>query len=432
MAGISASQHNEKERQVEKQQVVRVLRGKHILLGVTGGIAAYKAVTVASRLTQSGALVDVLMTEAAQQFVTPLTFSALTGRPVRNDLWSLGNGQIMHVAMAHNADLFLVAPATANTIAKLALGLADEPITATALASRAPLLLAPAMETGMWESPATQGHIQTLKSRGAFVVGPMAGRLASGAVGLGRMAEPPQIIEMVRKVLGHSGALAGVHVVITAGGTQEPLDPVRFLTNRSSGKMGMALATSARDFGAKVTVIHSPLQVSVPFGVDSVLVHSAIEMRDATFDLLLSADVLIGAAAVADYRPAVVADQKIKKKDGSLPIELVRNPDILGEIGAQRKRTGRPKVAVGFAAETEDLLNNARAKLESKKLDLILVNDVSAPDSGFGTNTNQVTLLDRWGDVRPWPLLTKDEVADRLMVWVARQVHGESLADLGD
>ena len=223
---------------MDGHQVIRVLRGKHILLGVTGGIAAYKAVTVASRLTQSGAVVDVLMTEAAQRFVAPLTFSALTGRTVRSDLWSLGNGQIMHVTMAHEADLFVVAPATANTIAKLALGLADDPISATALASKAPLLLAPAMETGMWESPATQGHVQTLADRGAFVVGPMAGRLASGAVGLGRMAEPPQIIEMARKVLGRNGSLAGVHVAITAGGTQEPLDPVRFLTNRSSGKIG--------------------------------------------------------------------------------------------------------------------------------------------------------------------------------------------------
>jgi len=207
---------------------------------------------------------------------------------------------------------------------------------------------------------------------------------------------------------------------------------VRFLTNRSSGKMGMALAVSARDFGATVTVIHSPLQVPVPFGVTSVLVSTAIEMRDATFDILPRTDVLIGAAAVADYRPATVADQKIKKKDGSLPVELVRNPDILGEIGQQRSRTGRPKVAVGFAAETEDLLANAKAKLESKKLDLILVNDVSAPHSGFGVDTNQVTLLDRWGDVLPWPLLTKQEVADRLMVWVSRQVHGKGLGDLGD
>jgi phosphopantothenoylcysteine decarboxylase/phosphopantothenate--cysteine ligase len=248
---------------------------------------------------------------------------------------------------------------------------------------------------------------------------------------MGRMAEPPQIIEMARKVLGRNGPLAGVHVVITAGGTQEPLDPVRFVSNRSTGKMGIALATSARDFGADVTVIHSPLQVTVPFGVVSMPVRTAAEMREATFDLLSRTDVLIGAAAVADYRPANVADQKIKKKSGSLDIELVRNPDILGEIGVQRQQSGRPTVMVGFAAETEDLLANARAKLEAKKLDLILVNDVSAPHSGFGTETNQVTLLDKWGDVLPWPLLSKDEVADRLMVWVARRIHGKGLADLG-
>lgn len=416
---------------MESTHSARVLRGKHIILGVTGGIAAYKAVTVASRLTQAGALVDVLMTAAAQKFVTPLTFSALTGRPVTTDLWSLGNGQIMHVALAREADLFVVAPATANTIAKLALGLADDPLSATALASRGPLLLAPAMETGMWLNPTTQAHIATLAARGAFMVGPMEGRLASGAVGLGRMAEPPQIVEMVRKVLGRTGALTGVHVVITAGGTQEPLDPVRFVSNRSTGKMGIALATSARDFGAQVTVVHSPLQVEIPFGVTSVPVRTAIEMREATFALLPRTDVLIGAAAVADYRPATVADQKIKKKSGSLDIELVRNPDILGEIGDQRQASGRPTVMIGFAAETEDLLANGKSKLEKKHLDLILVNDVSAPHSGFGVETNQVTLLDKWGDVLPWPLLTKEEVADRLMVWVARRIRGMGLADLG-
>ena len=417
---------------MEGQSIVRVLRGKRILLGVTGGIAAYKAATVASRLTQAGALVDVMMTRAAQNFISPLTFSALTGRPVTTDMWSSGTGQILHVTMGREADLFIVAPATAHTIARLALGLADDALTSTALASHAPLLLAPAMETGMWEHAATQEHIRILAERGAFLVGPMPGRLASGAVGIGRMAEPPHIIDMARKVLGRTGPLAGVHVVLTAGGTQEALDPVRFLTNRSSGKMGMALAVSARDFGATVTVIHSPLQVPVPFGVNSMLVRTAIEMRDATFEILPRTDVLIGAAAVADYRPATVAEQKIKKKDGSLPVELVRNPDILGEVGQQRSRTGRPKVAVGFAAETEDLLANAKLKLESKRLDLILVNDVSAPHSGFGVDTNQVTLLDRWGDVLPWPLLTKREVADRLMVWVSRQVHGEGLGNLGD
>lgn len=414
----------------ESDTIIRVLRGKMILLGVTGGIAAYKAVTVASRLTQAGATVDVLMTEAAQHFVTPLTFSAITGRPVTSDLWAQGRGQILHVTMARDADLFLVAPATANTIAAMALGLASNPLTATALATRAPLLLAPAMETGMWENPATQGHVRTLLERGATLVGPMPGRLASGAVGMGRMAEPPQIVEMARKVLGRKGPLAGSHVVITAGGTQEPLDPVRFLGNRSTGKMGMAIARSARDFGATVTVVHSPLQVPIPFGVASIPVMTAQEMRDAVFERLLQADVLIGAAAVADYRPGTAAGQKIKKK-GDLSIGLVRNADILEEVGQQRGATGRPRIAVGFAAETEDLLANAKAKLESKNLDLILVNDVSAPHSGFGVDTNQVTLLDRWGDVLPWPLLSKDEVADRLMVWVARQLRGANLGDLG-
>ncbi len=414
----------------ESDTIIRVLRGKMILLGVTGGIAAYKAVTVASRLTQAGATVDVLMTEAAQHFVTPLTFSAITGRPVTADMWAQRQGQILHVTMARDADLFLVAPATANTIAAMALGLANSPLTATALATRAPLLLAPAMETGMWENAATQGHVRTLLERGATMIGPMPGRLASGAVGVGRMAEPPQIVEMVRKVLGRKGPLAGTHVLITAGGTQEALDPVRFLGNRSTGKMGMAIARSARDFGATVTVVHSPLQVPIPYGMASVPVMTAQEMRDAVFDLLPEVDVLIGAAAVADYRPATTAAQKIKKK-GDLSIELVRNADILAEVGDQRSASSRPKVAVGFAAETEDLLANAKAKLEAKNLDLILVNDVSAAHSGFGVDTNQVTLLDRWGDVLPWPLLSKDEVADRLMVWVARQLRGANLGDLG-
>lgn len=414
----------------DSESIIRVLHGKRILLGITGGIAAYKAVTVASRLVQAGATVDVLMTAAAQHFVTPLTFSAITGRPVTTDLWTGGNGQILHVTMARAADLFLVAPATANTIARLALGIADDPLSATALATRAPLLLAPAMETGMWENSATQGHVATLQARNATLVGPMPGRLASGAVGMGRMAEPSQIIEMARKVLGRHGPLAGFHVVITAGGTQEPMDPVRFLTNRSTGKMGVAIARSARDFGAQVTMIHSPLQVAVPFGVASVPVLTAVEMRNATFDLLPKTDVLVGAAAVADYRPATVAEQKIKRKE-DVSILLVRNPDILAEVGRQRAQSGRPRVAVGFAAETEDLLANAKAKLEAKNLDLILVNDVSAPHSGFGTDTNQVTLLDRWGDVLPWPLLSKEEVADRLMVWVARKLKGQGLADLG-
>ncbi|MEA3338110.1 MAG: bifunctional phosphopantothenoylcysteine decarboxylase/phosphopantothenate--cysteine ligase CoaBC [Chloroflexota bacterium] len=412
-------------------QHVRVVRGKRILLGVTGGIAAYKAVTVASRLSQAGAVVDVLMTEAAKRFVSPLTFSALTGRPVMSSLWSRTDGEIRHITMAKDADLFVIAPATANTIARLANGLADGPITVVALATRASILLAPAMETGMWHHPATQENMQRLATRGAHVVGPMPGRLASGAVGLGRMAEPPQIIEMARKVLGSSGPLAGVHVVITAGATQEALDPVRFLTNRSTGKMGVALASSARDFGATVTLIHAPMQVPVPFAVGSVPVRTAVEMREATFRALPDADVLIGAAAVGDYRPAWQAGQKIKKS-GNLPIELLRNPDILAEVGDQRDKNGHPQILIGFAAETEDFLENARAKLRAKNLDLIVANDVSATHSGFGVDTNQVTLLDRWGDVFPWPLLSKTEVADRLMVWISRQIHGQGVGDLGD
>jgi phosphopantothenoylcysteine decarboxylase / phosphopantothenate---cysteine ligase len=392
-----------------------LLSGKQVLLGVTGGIAAYKAADLCSKLVQTGAEVSVIMTESATRFVAPLTFSAISGRPARSDMWSTAGGQMIpHVQLAAAADLVIVAPLSANTLAKLALGLADNLLTATLLATRAPLLLAPAMESHMWEHPAIQDHLAVLRERGAYIVGPGRGRLASGSQGVGRMAEPVEILNMARQLLAASGPLAGCYLLITAGGTQEPIDPVRFLTNASSGKMGVALAEAARDLGGSVTLVHAPLSVPVPPGVESVPVRTAIQMRDAVLERLPEIDILIGAAAVADYRPAEVAEQKIKKGQ-DLAIKLTRNPDILAEVAARRGQTGLPRFVIGFAAETQDLLANAAAKLRAKNLDLIVANDVSQPGIGFGAEDNRVTLIYPDGRQEPLPVLSKNEVAARIL-----------------
>lgn len=400
-----------------------LLAGKHVLLGITGGIAAYKAADLCSKLIRAGAEVDVIMTEGATQFITPLTFSALTGRPARVDMWHSPGGQpIPHVQMAASADLVIVAPLSANTMAKMALGLADNLLTATLLANTAPLVIAPAMESHMWLHPATQEHAATLRARGAVQVGPDQGRLASGASGVGRMAEPAEIMAAARQVLAASGPLAGCYVLVTAGGTQEPLDPVRFLTNASSGKMGVALAEAARDLGAEVTLVHAPLTVTLPSGVDCVPVRTALQMRDAVLERLPETDVLIGTAAVADYRPADIAPQKIKKGQ-DLTIPLIKNPDILAEVAARRGQTGLPRLVIGFAAETEDLLANAAAKLKSKNLDLIVANDVTQPSSGFGSDDNRVTLLYPDGRQEPLPILAKTEVAERVLYATLRLIQ---------
>jgi phosphopantothenoylcysteine decarboxylase/phosphopantothenate--cysteine ligase len=292
--------------------------------------------------------------------------------------------------------------------------MADNLLTATLLASRAPLVLAPAMESHMWEHVATQDHIAALVERGALVVGPGTGRLASGAQGVGRMAEPSEIIAAVRRELAGNGPLAGCYVLVTAGGTQEPVDPVRFLTNASSGKMGVALAEAARDLGAEVTVVHAPLSVALPDGVECVAVRTAVEMRDAVVERLPETDILIGAAAVADYRPSEVARQKIKKNQ-DVTLKLVRNPDILAEVAVRRAQTGLPRFVIGFAAETQDLLTNAAAKLKSKNLDLIVANDVTQEGAGFGSDDNRVTLLYPDGRQEPLPILSKTEVAQRVL-----------------
>jgi len=397
--------------------MARVLKGRNIVLGVTGGIAAYKAVELASRLTQAGAVVDVIMTEAATRFVAPLTFQAITQRPVITDMFALPREmEIAHVSLAGRADVVVVAPATANTIAKLAQGLADNMLTATILATAAPLIVAPAMDAGMYENPATQANLALLRERGAVIVGPAYGRLASGKVGKGRLAETSEIVGTVRMVLGREGELAGRRVLVTAGGTREYIDPVRFIGNPSSGKMGYALAEAARDRGAKVTLVSAPTALPKPVGVELVAVETARGMREAVLDALPETDLLLMAAAVADYRPAHPVSRKIKKGEAEeLTLRLVRNPDILAEVAA--RRGPKPSVVVGFAAETEDLVANARAKLVEKRLDLVVANDVTAPDSGFGADTNRVTLIDRRGRVEALPLLPKTEVAERVLDW---------------
>ena len=366
-------------------------------------------------------------------------------------MWTSPGGEpIPHVRMAAAADLVIVAPLSANTLAKLALGLADNLLTSTLLATPirddgrmtddegrtsawlprgtkdegltpehregVPWVLAPAMESHMWANPLTQAHAEALRARGAILVGPGEGRLASGASGIGRMAEPAEILAAARLALARGGPLAGRRVVVTAGGTQEPLDPVRFLTNASSGKMGVALAEAARDLGAGVTLIHAPLAVALPPGVECIPVRTAVEMCDAVLARQPQTDVLIGAAAVADFRPADPAAQKIKKAPGQedLMIRLARNPDILAEVASRRAATGRPRVTMGFAAETQDLLANAAAKLANKRLDIIVANDVTEAGSGFGSDDNRVTLLYADGRQEPLPIMAKGEVARRV------------------
>jgi phosphopantothenoylcysteine decarboxylase/phosphopantothenate--cysteine ligase len=400
------------------------LHQSHIVLGITGGIAAYKSADLASKLVQAGAQVDVVMTEAATHFVAPLTFQALTGRPVHVDPFRLlDQTEMAHLSLAWRANVLVIAPATANTIAKLAHGIADNLLCSTALACSAPLVLAPAMDAGMWEHPSTAENLETLRRRGAVLVGPGTGRLASGKVGRGRMAEVPELLGTIRLVLGRGGPLAGKRVVVTAGGTQEPIDPVRYVGNHSSGKMGYALAQAALDRGAAVTLVTTPTALPAPVGVERVDVCTAQEMLEAVLAALPTCDVLVMAAAVADFRPAHAAPHKIKKGETGLNLHLERTPDILARVAEEREMGGRPAVVVGFAAETQDLLQNARAKLEAKRLDLIVANDVSARDSGFAVDTNRVTLLDREGHADALPLLSKDEVAaqvwERVGAWLS-------------
>lgn len=411
---------------------ISLLEDKCILLGVTGGIAVYKVCTLASHLTQAGAKVDVVMTEAATRFLKPLTFEALTGRPAYTSLWrtsgsSVGRStparlptHIAHVGLAHAADLLVIAPATANTMAKLAQGLADNLLSTLALAARCPLLMAPAMDVGMWDHPATQANVATLRERGVHFVGPARGRMASGLEGKGRMKEPDEILDHIRLVLGGDGPLTKRQVVVSAGPTREALDPVRFLSNPSSGRQGFALAQAASDRGAEVTLVTGPTQLSTPVGAERVDVITAEEMKQAVLKASAHADVLLMAAAVADYRPTEAAVEKIKKGGENLTLQLTRTSDILAAVAERRAESGYPRAVVGFAAETEDLVENARAKLAAKHLDLIAANDVTAPDAGFGAETNRVVLLDREGNVKELPLMSKDAVAEAVLERVTR------------
>jgi len=396
-----------------------ILQGKNVVLGVTGGIAAYKAVEVASRLVKAGAAVDVIMTANAQQFVTPLTFQAITHRPVVTEMFALlAETEIGHVSLARRADVLVIAPATANCLAKLAGGIADDMLTTTVLATEAPLLLAPAMDSHMWTNPLTQANVARLRElRDATLIGPAHGRLASGTVGVGRMSEPWEIVDAIRWVLGRQGPLKGKRAVVTAGGTREPLDPIRYLGNRSSGRMGYALARALRDRGAQVTLISAPTSLLQPVGVEFIAVETARQMCGAVLEAVKNAEMLVMAAAVADYRPAKVAKQKIKKGAEKVTLELVRTVDILQEVG-QLPEAER-LIKVGFAAETEDLIPRAQAKLKAKRLDLIVAND---PREAMGSERSQVVLLDSQEWVEELPELPKEEVAERIVDWVEGRI----------
>jgi phosphopantothenoylcysteine decarboxylase/phosphopantothenate--cysteine ligase len=386
-----------------------MLRDRRIVLGVTGSIACYKGADVASKLTQAGALVDVILTDAAQKFIAPLTFRSLTGRPVFTDMYDPASPLAEeHVALARSADAVLIAPASATTMARLAHGLADDMLALTVLATMAPVVIGPAMDGQMWLHPATQANAALLRDRGALMVGPEEGRLASGHSGTGRLAETAALLGALRFALGRRGDLAGRKIVVSAGGTQEPVDPVRFIGNRSSGKMGFALAEAARDRGAQVTLVSAPTALAAPYGIALVRVRTTAEMAEAMREAAEGCDAVIMAAAPADFRAAASAGQKIKRTGEVMSLELAPNPDIVAGLSGDY-------VKVGFAAETQDVLANARAKVAPKGLDLIVANDVTAPRAGFEHDTNAVTLIDREGSVEELPLLSKAEVAERVL-----------------
>ena len=391
-----------------------MLKDKHIVLGVTGGIAAYKACDLASRLGKQGAQVRVVLTAHACHFVPPLTFETLTGHPAYSDTFA-PRAEMEHIALAKWADALVIAPATANIMAKLACGIADDLLSTTALAMPAPLLLAPAMNANMWRHPATQANLRTLMDRGVRMVGPGTGHLACGDDDVGRMAEPAEIVEALVALLHAKQDFRGRRVLVTAGPTIERIDPVRYITNRSTGKMGYAIAEAARDRGAEVTLVSGPVNLPAPSGIDLVRVESSAQLCEAVLSRGPWADVVIQAAAPADFRPATVAEQKIKKTGQGMSLALENTTDIAAELG-RNKREGQ--ILVAFAAETDHILENAEGKLTRKNADLIVANDVSRKDAGFGVDTNAVTLITR-EDVRTLPLMTKREVADGILDRVA-------------
>ncbi|TVY00741.1 bifunctional phosphopantothenoylcysteine decarboxylase/phosphopantothenate--cysteine ligase CoaBC [Cohnella terricola] len=402
-----------------------MLTGKTILLGVTGGIAAYKAATLCSRLVGLGATVRVMMTEGATKFITPLTLQTLTRHPVATDVFDERDASIVqHIDWADSADLAVVAPATANMIAKLANGLADDMLSTTLLATTAPLLIAPAMNVHMWEHPAVVDNVNRLASRGATFVEPGTGQLACGYVGKGRLAEPDEIVDAVVAMLTAPKPLAGQRVLVTAGGTVERIDPVRYITNDSSGKMGFAIAEAARDRGAEVTLVCGRTETTAPNGIRVVKAESAAEMHEAVMERLAATDIVFKAAAVADYRPLHRATQKMKKTTDQLSLELVRNPDILQAIGEWKETNGGKPFVVGFAAETTDVEKHALDKLNRKKCDLIVANNVAEAGAGFGSETNIVSVYGQGGLVEHVPQMTKRAVAERLLDIVQADVKG--------
>lgn len=402
--------------------MTNILEHKKIVLGVCGSIAAYKVVELARNLTLAGAQVDVVMTEAAQEFVGKATFQALTGRPVLNDMWSLPeDGVVGHVSLGLHADLIIIAPASANTIARLAHGLADDLLNNTVLASNAPVLLAPAMNPRMYANPATQANLATLRERNFHIIEPDVGRMAENEIGQGRLPPVARIEGLARSILGkRNGPLRGKRVVVSAAGTHEPIDPVRYIGNRSSGRMGYAIAAEARDMGADVTLVTGPSSLTPPDAVEVIHVETALQMRDAIQQAVRSCDALIMSAAVADFRPAQAAEQKIKKgNDEGIELQLVRNPDILGELAAERSF-----VKVGFAAETEHLLENGSDKLKRKGLDLLVANDAV---SSIGHSDSQVILLYADGRSQTLPRQAKEATASSILsavveILAARQI----------
>lgn len=393
---------------------IPILYGQRITLGVTGSIACYKAVGLASALHQAGAIVDVALTPETLQFLRPLVFEAITHRRAFADLWAPGTEvEITHVALGQQSNLVVVVPATAHMLAKLAHGLADDPVSVTVLTAHCPVIVAPAMDAGMYTHPATRANVAVLRERGVHVIEPQSGRLASGLSGLGRLADQDTLVDTIRSVLGASGPLAGHTVAVTAGGTEEPVDPVRVITNRSSGKMGYALAEAARDRGAHVILLSAPTALPVPGGVEVVHVRTARQMQEALFETYDRLDALIMAAAVSDFFVVNAADRKVPRSAEGLTLRLLPNDDILAAISTLRDDS--PPVRIGFAAETHDLLEHAREKLGRKHLDLIVANDVSRSDSGFQVDTNQVSLL--WADGRreDLPLLAKTDVAEHVL-----------------
>ncbi len=399
--------------------MAETLSEKTIVLGVTGGIAAYKAAEVCSTLVKAGASVHVVMTEHATRFVGPVTFRALTGNQVITSLWDEPREyEIAHISLPDKADVFLIAPATANILGKIACGVADDMLSTMVMATGAPVILAPAMNFRMWENPVVKANVERLESLGYMFVNPEVGRLACGEEGVGRLAEPKKVVQAVIDCLERKQDLAGFPILVTAGPTQEPIDPVRFIANRSSGKMGYAAARAAAERGARVTLVSGPTSLTAPANVEVVSVQTAAEMLDAVLKRLPKVRVVIGAAAVADYTPKSRGKAKIKKAEAGMALELVPTKDIMAEVG--RKKGDR--VLVGFAAETENLVRNAKAKLKSKNLDFIVANDVSKVGIGFGADVNEVTIIAKSGEVQELPRLSKFEIGHRILGLVKEEL----------